>query len=305
MRYHPLWTHTPAIAMIGYMVYRLCNGQTAHHLANMPKGAGSTSAYGPIIGVLLMAVFYLAMSVFFDESWAKNEQPKKSFNWMSLFDEITIALLLASVLWQGSRYSASQLSWIAVGCAVLAGCVAEWLRPYRAEALADQQMTDTFAVKPGSNWLFYQNQNPPYVNGLVIVVSIMMLSQGISAAYRGDVAFGMLSVIIIALMLSIWNGLRVSVSPSKIRVSLGIFNWKLLDISPDQITNAEVLHFNPLRDFGGWGIRISRSKKGYYFEGTQGVLITPAKGMPVLIGSNQPIQLLQAVLAAMGRTAEL
>ena len=301
MKYHPLWTHTPAIAMIGYMALGLCNGRTAHHFANIPKDAmGSTSASGAVVGVLLMAVFYLVMSIFFDESWAKNEQPKKSFNWISLFDEITIALLLASILWQSGNYTGSNLGWITVCFAVLAGCLVEWLRPYRAEVLADQQPTGSLAVKPGSHWLFYQNQNPPYVNGLVIVVGVMMLWQGVEAAHRGDIAFGLLSVLIIAVMLSIWNGLRVSVSPSKIIVSLGIFNWKLLDISPDQINTAEVIHFNPLRDFGGWGIRISRTKKGYYFEGNQGVLITPKKGMPVLIGSNQPQQLLQAVLTAMG-----
>ncbi|MHB1461852.1 MAG: hypothetical protein ACYC1M_11270 [Armatimonadota bacterium] len=303
MKYHPLWTHTPAVAMIGYMVWWLSSENIPSRLPLIQKSGTSTvSAVGLFGGILLMAALYLVMSVFFDESWAKNEQPRKSFNWMSLFDEITIALLFGSVFWRTTSYTASELSWMVAGGAVVAGCLMELLRPYRAEPLVEELRTASpLAVKPGANWLFYQRQNPPYINN-IIVVAVYYIYLSTASAQSGHFGLALMIIAIIGLLLSVWNGMRVSVSPSKISVRLGMFNWKLLELSPDQIASAEVAHFNPLRDFGGWGIRISRSKKGFFFEGNQGVLITPKKGMPVLIGSNQPQELLQAVQTAMGNT---
>ncbi len=305
MKYHPLWTHTPAVVLIGMMVWRVSGQSIPDRLPiNLKHGTGSAPAAGVLGGVILLAVLYLVMSMFFDESWAKNEQPRKSFNWMSLFDEISIALLFGSVFWRTTSYTASELSWMVAGGAVVAGCLVEALRPYRAEPLVEELRTSSpLAVKPGANWLFYQRQNPPYINAIVVVVSVYYIYLSTASAQSGHIGVAVMLIAIIGLLLSIWNGMRVSVSPNKISVRLGMFNWKLLELSPDQIISAEVAHFNPLRDFGGWGIRFSRSRKGFFFEGNQGVLITPTKGMPVLIGSNQPQDLLQAVQTAMGGNA--
>lgn len=306
MRYHPLWTHTPAMVMTGYLVWRLSGMDVSDRMTMIhTSGTSSVPTIGVIGSILLMAVFYLVMSVFFDESWAKNEQPRKSFNWMSLFDEIAIALLISSLLWRTTKFTASEFGWMMASGAVLAGCLLEMLRPYRAEPCFEAiQPSGLLAVKSGANWLFFQRQNPPYINGLVLVLGVMMISQGVSAVQRGDILLAVINVPIIGLLLSLWNGMRVSVSPSRISVRLGMYSWKLLDLKPEQILNAEVAHFSPIRDFGGWGIRISPSKKGFFFEGTHGVLITPKKGMPVLVGSNQPQELLQAVRTAMGCSFE-
>ncbi len=303
MKYHPLWTHTPAVVLIGMMVWLISSQNTLDRLPIVLKhGTGPASAVWALGGVLLLAALYLVMSVFFDESWAKNEQPRKSFNWMSLFDEISIALLFGSVFWRTTSYTASELSWMVAGGAVVAGCLVEALRPYRAEPLVEgMQPSGPITMKPGTNWLFYQRQNPPYINAIVVVVSVYYIYLSTASVQSGHIGLAVMLIAIIGLLLSLWNGMRVSVSPSKISVRLGMFNWKLLELSPDQIVSAEVMHFNPLRDFGGWGIRFSRSKKGFFFEGNQGVLITPKKGMPVLIGSNQPQELLQAVQTAMGK----
>lgn len=301
MKYHPLWTHTPAIVLIGMMVWRVSSQNIPDRLPiNLKHGTGSASAAVVLGGVLLLAALYMVMSVFFDESWAKNEQPQKSFNWMSLFDEITIALLALSI-WNITKPAEPSIAWSLVIGALIAGCLIEARRPYRAEPIDELlQPSSQLTVKPGTNWLFYQRQNPLHLNLIVVLLGATLIYQVTLGPAKGDLWFGLFNVVITGVLLSLWNGMRVSVSPSKISVRLGMFNWKLLEISPDQIVSAEVAHFNPIRDFGGWGIRISRSKKGFFFEGNQGVLITPKRGMPVLIGSNQPHELLQAVQAALG-----
>lgn len=301
MRYHPLWTHTPAVVLIGMMAWRICSQNIPDRLPiHLKHGTGSASAAGVLGGILLLAALYLVMSVFFDESWAKNEQPGKSFNWMSLFDEITIAMLALS-MWNITKPAEAGIAWLLVGGVIFAGCLAEIRRPYRAEPIDELlPLSGQLPVRPGTNWLFYQRQNPLHLNLIVIILGAIIISQVTYGPQKGDLWFGLFNVAIVGLLLSMWNGMRVSVSPSRISVRLGIINWKLMEITPDQVVSAEVAHFNPIRDFGGWGIRISRSKKGFFLAGNQGVLITPKKGMPVLIGSNQPQELLQAVQTALG-----
>ncbi|NLG84744.1 MAG: hypothetical protein GX493_09110, partial [Firmicutes bacterium] len=67
----------------------------------------------------------------------------------------------------------------------------------------------------------------------------------------------------------------------------------------DEIVSAEVVEFSPLRDFGGWGIRLNAEGTwGFFYRGNKGVLITRPNGRKVLLGSDDPARLLAVVLAA-------
>src|SRR5512136_175901 len=91
---HPLWTHLPAIAalliMIGYLIFSspLPAQAPVHFGFN-----GVADAYGSpwlFLGVTLgISLFFIGLSVFMDDLWARQEK-KKSFNWFSLLDEIVV-----------------------------------------------------------------------------------------------------------------------------------------------------------------------------------------------------------------------
>jgi hypothetical protein len=55
--------------------------------------------------------------------------------------------------------------------------------------------------------------------------------------------------------------------------------------------------YNPIRDYGGWGIWYGRGSKGnaYNVSGNKGVLLTTCDGAKVLIGSRDTKVLAQTI----------
>ena len=97
-----------------------------------------------------------------------------------------------------------------------------------------------------------------------------------------------------------YGGLRVAITPQRLAVRLGVLGLPLLRLPLDQIAAVEVLSFNPLGDFGGWGVRYSFRKRmwGYFFANTRGVKIQTTAGKQYLIGSDHPEHLARVCEAA-------
>ena len=69
----------------------------------------------------------------------------------------------------------------------------------------------------------------------------------------------------------------------------------------EDIRHCEVRTYNPIREFGGWGIRYGRGGKAYNVSGNRGVQIELPTGKRLLIGSQRPEELARAVEAKMKR----
>ena len=54
----------------------------------------------------------------------------------------------------------------------------------------------------------------------------------------------------------------------------------------ERVQKAETITYNPLQDFGGWGIRYGRKGKAYNVRWNKEVLLTLKEGKDVSIGSN-------------------
>lgn len=67
------------------------------------------------------------------------------------------------------------------------------------------------------------------------------------------------------------------------------------------ITRCEVRTYNPIREFGGWGIRYRRGGKAYNVSGNRGVQLELLNGKRLLVGSQRPEELVQAIEAKMKR----
>lgn len=67
----------------------------------------------------------------------------------------------------------------------------------------------------------------------------------------------------------------------------------------DEITEVKVRKYNPLLEYGGWGIRIGLFGKGgaVNVSGNMGLQIVRKKGRPLLIGTQKPEEL-EKVIAA-------
>ena len=79
------------------------------------------------------------------------------------------------------------------------------------------------------------------------------------------------------------------------------FHLSFHRIANEEIRGFEACTYNPIRDYGGWGIRFGKKGKAYNVSGNRGVQLELSKGKPVLLGSQRPEELVEALSAALGR----
>lgn len=66
-----------------------------------------------------------------------------------------------------------------------------------------------------------------------------------------------------------------------------------------QIERVEAVTYRPILHYGGWGIRVGWGGKAYNVSGRHGVKLHFSSGRPLLIGSQRPEELTEAIERAM------
>lgn len=67
-----------------------------------------------------------------------------------------------------------------------------------------------------------------------------------------------------------------------------------------EIESAEAVVYRPLRDYGGWGLRVSGKGKAYNMRGNRGVQLKLKNGGNVLVGSQRPDELARFIQTGIG-----
>jgi hypothetical protein len=67
------------------------------------------------------------------------------------------------------------------------------------------------------------------------------------------------------------------------------------------IVSCEVRTYRPMREYGGWGVKYGRAGKAYNVSGNRGVQLKLTSGKGLLIGSQRPEELAQAIQEGMRR----
>lgn len=80
-------------------------------------------------------------------------------------------------------------------------------------------------------------------------------------------------------------GLRVTISPFLLEDTIGF----------DAITSVQVRRYDPIREYGGWGIRVGRRGRAYNMTGDRGVQLELRDAPPLLVGSQRPEELAEAI----------
>lgn len=106
-------------------------------------------------------------------------------------------------------------------------------------------------------------------------------------------------VLLVVLLYLFLGGLTVVLYPDRLRVGLGR-GWPVgTDIPLAHIDGLESVEYRPLRDFGGWGVRGSRTRRIWSARGRQAVRLTLTDGRVVYIGSDEPRTLENRIRQAM------
>jgi len=71
--------------------------------------------------------------------------------------------------------------------------------------------------------------------------------------------------------------------------------WRKRRIPVNDIKSVEIVKFDPVRDYGGYGIRTTRQGTAYIAGGNDGVRLQLVSGATVLIGSGRSKELAEAI----------
>ena len=84
-----------------------------------------------------------------------------------------------------------------------------------------------------------------------------------------------------------------SISENIIIINFAPFYEKIIQIN--DIVEISIIKYRPLKDYGGWGIRIKNNITAYTIGGNTGILILLKNKEQILIGSKFKIDLLECV----------
>ena len=317
---HPLWTHVPALALMLYFIVRLIGaGDLPARAPVHYRWGGVPDSYGSpwlSIGLALgLSLLYICISVVLDEVWVRHEK-KKTFNWLSLFDEITVGFMVGinagyldliqnnagNFIFPGVYVA------VLVSSAVVLAIVLELARPFRSQPdqLIVEDNTGLAAelaarIKSQRPFIYWESQNPFYFNLLSLVLPVFMLI-GVILTWNDSPLASILLLVVGILLILLYGGLRTIIRPQELVIRFGLTGLKVLKIKTANIARAEVMQFSPLGDFGGYGIRFKGKMIAYFLRGARGVKITTRQGKQYLIGSDHP-EHLQAVIKTIAKVA--
>lgn len=89
--------------------------------------------------------------------------------------------------------------------------------------------------------------------------------------------------------------LITEVGPEAVYVQFFPLQARARQIPFETIETCESVSYEPLREFGGWGIRFGWDGRAYSVSGNGGVRLTLSDGSQVLLGSTQPETLANAI----------
>ncbi len=89
--------------------------------------------------------------------------------------------------------------------------------------------------------------------------------------------------------------LETEVRPSGLFVQFFPFHLSFHRIDLQHLAKVEAIEYRPILDYGGWGIRYGRAGKAYNVSGNRGAKLTFRSGTDLLIGSQHPEELVQAI----------
>ncbi|MFC2105674.1 hypothetical protein ACFLS0_02845 [Candidatus Bipolaricaulota bacterium] len=307
---HPLWTHIPATAaLVGFLVLFLAKLSDWPSRIPLQIGwSGEPATWGsPWIAfglVVALGLFFVALTIFLDELWARQETHKR-FNLLSLLDELVVALLVTiqvaflQAAADGATVYRVPLVWFVAGVAgvVLLGVLVELRRPYlaseespKAQEPAGFRENLKERVSAAETVVFWDIQNPRYVTWLSIGIPLLLWAAA-GFLVQTSVWAASLEALVGVVLLQFYGGQRTRVTREGITIRYGLAGIRIFRCRLEEISGIHIRSFAPLADFGGYGIRTSKGITAYYLKGRTGVQVDLIERRSVLIGSSSPERL--------------
>lgn len=310
---HPLWTHMPpVIALIILIIYIAISSPLPAEAPLQFGFNGEPNSYGSpwlTFGLTIgMSIFFIPLSIFLDNLWTKQEKIK-TFNWLSLLDDIVVGALvgvnLGYLVFLNAGTGSFSFPWhyllLMGGGVTILAIILEKIRPYHShpeQLIAERGGTFKDALmqhlRDNASFVYWDFQNPFYVSLLTIGLPLILLVAAVVSWFSEPWASLLLCLVGVLLIMP-HGGQRTMVKREDVTVRWGILGLKVLRLKTADIAGVEMHKFAPLKDFGGYGIRFNGEMKAYFMRGTRGILLTTTNGKKYLIGSDLPERLLMVL----------
>ena len=135
---------------------------------------------------------------------------------------------------------------------------------------------------------FWQNRLS-WIVWLVCIPTVWLL-------YRDDAIHGLFAFVLILLMIGLialvmLSKLTTEVSASGISFRMTPFHRTSRTYAWSDIDSVEIRKYSPIREYGGWGIRMGLQGTAYNIKGNIGLQIVTQEGKRILIGTQKPEEL--------------
>jgi len=134
------------------------------------------------------------------------------------------------------------------------------------------------------NWFYWEHCNPEWLNGMLIFMSLGVLAIGLTKPLL--IIFNLLLVSII--LLPFIGGFYFTLTPQQLSIKFGWLKIPVLKLHTANIKTVEAIEINPLRDFGGWGIRYSLGTGWGFILGSSCVRVAMLSGRKITISLSNP-----------------
>lgn len=162
--------------------------------------------------------------------------------------------------------------------------------------------------------LFYEVQSEKplwlifFIIGIVLMASVLAVLQlffrirvGTHPVSNGVLLLIWIGVGLLLPLFFFYSNLRVAVQEDGIHYRYFPFHFREQTIKKEDIQEFRQVIYNPVRDYGGYGIRISRQGRAYNVKGNKGIRITTVGGKNILFGSRIPEKFEEALHSIIDR----
>lgn len=140
---------------------------------------------------------------------------------------------------------------------------------------------------------------------VALTTAAAIVSSGVALDSTLIGAAVLVPLIAAATLLVVFGRMTTEVTPHALRVRV----WPLTRQHSFEYASMRACsprRYRPIREFGGWGVRIARTGKAYNVTGNLGVQLVFRDGKRLLLGTQRPEALATAIReAARGRGVEL
>ena len=102
------------------------------------------------------------------------------------------------------------------------------------------------------------------------------------------VVFGGLAPSFLVFCLLIFSRLTTIINDTGILIRFFPFHTKQRKINWEDIKECSIIKYNPIKDYGGWGLRNNLKGKAYNTKGNIGIQIQLNDEKRILVGTQQP-----------------